>query len=212
MGIPVLAPRPTCPLPASLTLTRLLPALTLLSSWETASAVWFPNKPFFLAMEWFYSVVSLAYSERELCMIVCLGKQCVYQANKQTNHTTYFLPGSMELPGLVSRNWPAIQTVVHCPTWLWGCLGFGESTRALSALRMNHIVLTAPSCYQLEDLFHPQRIYVGVQFQMHSKNPYRHSQGRMFTYRFFSLFSSLEAASQVAWIGQAGRAWKVKRK
>lgn len=28
----------------------------------------------------------------------------------------------------------------------------------------------------------------------------------MFTYRFFSLFSSLEAASQVAWIGQAGRA------
>lgn len=32
------------------------------------------------------------------------------------------------------------------------------------------------------------------------------SQGRMLTYLFFSLFSSLEAASHDAWMGQTGRA------
>lgn len=33
------------------------------------------------------------------------------------------------------------------------------------------------------------------------------SHGRMLTYRFFSLFSSLEAASTDAWIGQTGSDW-----
>lgn len=76
-----------------------------------------------------------------------------------------------------------------------------NSTGCIVCAPLNHTVLTVCQMFTLINVCKPPPNWFTPTLLHH-----RNVHGRMLTYLFFSLFSSLEAASHDAWIGHTGSA------